>query len=322
MTRVLFCLLLAASTTVSASPFRTRDQNPLLAGYGIAMPMPAQIGPSRQWQFAADLNWGSSAIEQTSGREALIVDAETRELRMTVGRDFAERWAVQLQLPYRYTGAGNLDGFIDGWHDFFNLPEGARRDFPRDEFRIAYERDGAVVLDQLSSASGIGDISADVGYQLWTDTDSSLAAWLSVKLPTGDADKFTGSGATDAALAIAGEHRFGGSWSAFGQVAVTWLGNGELLADLQRNVVWSGLAGLSVDVWRGLEFKLQFDAHSAAFDHTALDFLGDAVILTVGGAYQFESGWMLDAAVSEDIAVDGSPDVVLVMGLKKALRRY
>ena len=283
------------------------------------MPMPAHVAAPGQWQAAAVFNWGNSAIAQSDRSESLVVDAETQELRLTLGRGFGDRWMLQLQLPYRYTGAGSLDGFIDNWHDMFNLPEGARRDFPQDQFRIAYARDGIVALDRQRSASGIGDLSMDAGYQLWTDTDSSVAAWLSVKLPTGNADEFTGSGSTDAALIIAGEHRFGESWSAFGQVGVTYLGNGDRLTEQQRNVVWSGLAGLSVNLWRGLEFKLQFDAHSAVFDDTALDFLGDAGILTVGGSYRFQSGWTLEAGVSEDIVVDASPDVVFVVGIKKAL---
>lgn len=315
----LWVSLLVFTGIASAAPFPTRDQNPLLAGYGLPMPMPARLAASDEWRLAADLNWSSSAISQSTGAEALIVDAETRELRLTAGHSFADRWSFQLQLPYRYTGAGNLDSFIDGWHDAFGLPDGERSDFPQDRFRIAYERDGVVEFDTQSSVSGIGDISADIGYQLWTDPTSSLAAWLSVKLPTGDAGKLTGSGAADAALVIAGEHRFAERWSAFGQFGVTYLGNGDLLADQQRNVVWSGLAGVSVRIWRGLDFKMQFDAHSAVFDDTALDFLGEAVVLSVGGAYRFESGWTLDAGVSEDIVVDASPDVVFVLGLRRAL---
>jgi hypothetical protein len=55
------------------------------------------------------------------------------------------------------------------------------------------------------------------------------------------------------------------------------------------------------------------------FDETDLDFLGDAFVLTVGGDYRFASGWQVDIAVSEDIAVESASDVVFVLGLKKAL---
>jgi hypothetical protein len=49
-----------------------------------------------------------------------------------------------------------------------------------------------------------------------------------------------------------------------------------------------------------------------------LDFLGDAVVLTVGGDYRFESGWRFDVAVSEDIAVESASDVVFVFGLRRS----
>lgn len=316
----LLCLALGLatfSTPVFADPFPTRDQNPLLAGYGIPMPMPARVAPSGQWRFAADLNWGSTAVEQAGASEALLVDAETRELRLTVGRGFGDRWMVQLQLPYRDTDAGDLDGFIDGWHDFFGLPDGARSDMPRDRFLIAYERNSRTVFERQASVQGFADASADLGYRLLANERTAISAWLNLKLPTGDADELTGSGATDIGLTLAGEHRFGQSWSAYGQVAVTWLGEGDLLSYAQRSVVWSALAGVDVNLWRGLDAKLQFDAHSAVFDDSALDFLGDALVLTIGGAYRFQSGWTLDAGVSEDIRVDASPDVVFVLGLRR-----
>ena len=65
--------------------------------------------------------------------------------------------------------------------------------------------------------------------------------------------------------------------------------------------------------------KAQLDAHSAVFDDPDLEFLAEAFVLTVGGDYRFVSGWQLDIAVSEDIAVESASDVVFVIGLKKAL---
>ena len=309
--------LLLLSSTAFAGPFPTRDQNPLLAGFGIPMPMTSGWDTDGRWRVAGTFNWGSSALVQNPGGELLYADAETREFRLTIGRAVSDRWAVQLQLPYRYTGPGNLDSFIDSWHDFFGLPEGERPNMPRDQFRLAYERDGAVLFDYTDSRDGLADASLDLGYRWISTPYASVAAWLSLKLPTGDSDDLTGSGATDIALTLAGERRFGDVWSAFGQVSVTALGEGDLLPAQQRDFVISGLAGFGVNVWRGLELKLQFDAHSAAFDDTALDYLGDTVILTVGGAWKYPSGWRLDFGVSEDIVVEGSPDVVFVLGFSK-----
>lgn len=309
--------LLVISASAHAGPFATRDQNPLLAGFGLPHSMPSQVSAAKEWQLSADFNWGSAAIVQSGERESLIVDAETRELRATLGRGFGERFAVQLHLPYRTTGAGTLDGFIDDWHGWFGLREGDRRQLPLDQYRISYERNGVTALDLRSSSSGLADISANIGYQIAADATTSLAGWLSVKLPTGDADELTGSGATDVSLVIAGERRLAAKWSTFGQLGATYLGEGDLLSRQQRSVVWSGMAGIGFELSKNFALKVQFDAHSAAFDATSLEFLGDTALLTVGGGYRFASGWQVDLGVSEDIVVEGSPDVVFVFGVGK-----
>lgn len=309
--------LLLISTQAAADPFPTRDLNPLLAGFGLPSALSARVS-GEAWSVAADFNWASTSLAQRAGTQQLIVDAEIREMRVTIGRAWPSGFAAQLEIPYRYTGGGVLDSAIDSWHDAFDLPEGARASMPQDRIRIAYARGSTRLLDVRSSADGLGDISLDVGRSLYSQTSAAAALWLSIKLPSGDADRLTGSGAMDVSLAIAGERRLGDNWSAYGQAGVTRLGRGERFADQQQDIVWSGLAGIGWRAWRGLELKAQLDAHSAVFDETDLDFLGDALVLTVGGDYRFASGWQLDIAVSEDFAVESASDVVFVFGLRRS----
>jgi hypothetical protein len=84
----------------------------------------------------------------------------------------------------------------------------------------------------------------------------------------------------------------------------------------QHDSVFAGFVGVGYNAWRGLDLKIQFDAHSAAYE-AALDYLGPAGILTLGGSYRFASGWQFDFGVSEDVLVDASPDVVFVFGLRR-----
>ncbi|MFC4311216.1 DUF3187 family protein [Steroidobacter flavus] len=298
----------------AGAPFVVRDQNPLLAGFGVPSTMPSRL--TSGFAGGLDLYWGSTAIMQSHGDEALLVDAETREARAILEGKLTDRVGWRLQLPYRYTGGGSLDSFIDSWHDTFGLPDGARSALPRDQIAIAYTRAGTRELNVTSSSSGLADIQAALGYELHSAPGSALTAWLDVKLPTGDADKLTGSGAADVSFVLAGQHSpLNSRWTVFGQAGVTYLGDGDLLpSDQQRSVVWSGMAGVSVLAWRGLSLKAQIDAHSAAYD-SDLDFFSNAVVLTVGGDYLFKSGWRLDLGVSEDIAVEHSPDVVFVLGI-------
>jgi hypothetical protein len=252
------------------------------------------------------------------GAETLICDAETREMRLTLLRTLSDRFALQLQVPYRYTGGGTLDSFIDSFHDVTGTPVGARSDLPSDQIRIQYTRPGTTQLNITSSSSGLADIHAGVGWKLAQTSAYALTTWLDIKLPTGDAQKLTGSGATDVSLGIAGERQLTGRWSTFGQAAVTWLGESDLALP-QRSLLWSGLAGIEWRAWRDLSLKLQIDAHSAAFD-SDLDFLSEPLILTAGGDYRLRSGWRFDFGLSEDIAAEKSPDVVFVFGVRRELR--
>ena len=309
--------LLSISTLATADPFPARDLNPLLSGFGLPSALPARISDD-SWSFAADFNWASTSLAQRAGSEQLIVDAEIRELRVTLGRSWSNGFAAQLEIPYRYTGGGVLDSAIDSWHDAFGLPDGARAAMPRDRIRIAYAHGSSVLLDMQSSQAGVGDVALDVGRSLASGAKGGAAVWLSIKLPSGDADRFTGSGATDVSLAIAADRRLGENWSVFGQAGVTRLGDGERFAQLQQDIISSGLAGIGWRAWRGLELKAQLDVHTAVFDEADVDFLGDAIVLTFGGDYRFASGWRLDVAVSEDIAVESASDVVFVLGLRRS----
>lgn len=304
----------AEPATDAAAPLTVRDQNPLLAGFGLPVAMPSRV-PDR-WAAGLDIFWGSTALTQEQGNEAILLDAETREARLTLQGSISKRLGWQIQLPYRYTGGGHLDSFIDSWHDIFGLSEGARPLLPRDQTNIVYARSGVRQLDITSSRTGLGDIQAALGYSLHASSDSAVMAWLSVELPTGDENKLTGNGATDVSLILSAQHRLNERWSAFGQISGTWLGDSDLLPIEQENVAWSAMAGVSVRAWRGLSLKAQIDAHTALYD-SALDILSEAVVLTVGGDYLFASGWRLDLGVSEDLAVEHSPDVVFVVGLKR-----
>lgn len=243
----------------------------------------------------------------------LIVDAETRELRFSLTRGLANGFAFRVELPYRQTSAGSLDGFIDNWHDIFGLPEGARPTLPRDALQISYSRDGSALIDEHSSRSGIGDLSLQLGKQIGS---SPFAVWASLKLPTGDAERFTGSGSVDLTTALAIEHAFGGRYAVFAQAAGTWLGDGDRLPTQQKDIAWSGLAGISARVFDDITLTAQIDAHTALYE-SELDFMSETVMLTVGGSYRLSDRWHVSFAVTEDIAVESTSDVVFLFEIKR-----
>ena len=313
-----FILLGMFAPLAGADPFPSRDQNPFAALFGLPGPLPSRIFGDSGWTVSMDLQWANTSSMQDSESEVLVVDGEQQEVRFAVARALGERWQIRAQLPYRRTEAGSLDSFIDDWHGWFGLPDGTRDDMPRDRLQISYARNGAQRLDVSTARDGIGDATLDIGYALSESPSAAAMVWLSIKAPTGDADDLTGSGSADAALAIAGERKLSERWSAFGQAGIAYLGEGDVLSDQQRSVVWSGMGGVSWRAFHGLSLKAQLDAHTALFDDSDLDFFGDTVMLTVGGDYRFANGWVLDLGVGEDVAVETTADVVFLVSIRSA----
>jgi Protein of unknown function (DUF3187) len=320
--RALLCLIALVTTKAAASTpaLPMHDENPLLAGVGLPMPFATRLPSVGDMEFSAAFNWGSSALVDRNARETLIVDAETRELRLQGAWGMTDRLALHWQIPYRYTGAGSLDSFIDSWHDFFGLPEGDRNVLPEDRFRIAYERDGIVRIDSTTSVEGLGDVVLGALYALRATDRTYATTGIQIELPTGDADDFNGSGALDIAALMALEHRLDDRWTTYAQAAVSWLGKGDLLPDQQESVVWSAMAGISFDAASRVRLNVQFDAHTGAYSDSDIEYLGEALILTLGGSIRLKS-WQLDLGVSEDILVDASPDVVFMLGVSSTTRR-
>lgn len=309
----------AVSPAVRAEPFVVRNQNPLLAPFGLPNPLPARLPEEGSSRFAANLHWGNAAYAETNGDEAFIVDAETLELRLRYERALCPRLALYAELPWRRIWEGVLDSAIDGWHDLTGLPGDKRNDIPDDRLLIEYAVAGEPLYRFDESGSGVGDIPVGLGYQLVASPGGALAAWLTVKAPLGDAADLTGSGATDAALSVAGEAALSGHVRAFGQLDFTVLGDGDLLPAPQEDVVWSGMAGLAWNAWRALDLTAQLAANSRVFDARGA-LAGDAVVLVFGGTWRTAGGWRFDVSLSEDVDVNASPDVVFNFGLARALR--
>lgn len=311
------CGGLLLPSAAGAEPFLTRNQNPLLAIYGLPSPLPARLPAHGAGRMAGVVNWSNAAKIDKAGDSVFTLDAETVEVRFHLEYAVHPNWAVRAEIPWRHIDGGTLDGFIEDWHGVFGLPRGSRRRLPRDEFLIEFRSDGSPLLLFDEGASGLGDIPVAFGYQLVASDTHALATWLTVKTPVGDASDLTGSGALDVALSFALQSQLNEDWQLFGQANAVWLGEGDLLPELQEDGAWSVLAGLSWNAWRSLDLTAQLEANSSVFDGDGTEFSGDAVVLTLGGSYRTQRSWTFDLAISEDVQGGASPDIVFNFGARR-----
>jgi len=311
------------ASAVDIVPFHTRNQSPVIAIYGLPPAGDPKVMPFGRTEvlISADLA-NNFAIDDTS-REAIFLDGETHRFNLDLRTGLPDRFEAGIEVPYVSQEGGFLDHFIEDWHDFFDLPQGNRTQYPRDRLIYRYSRDGRTDLDITDSGSGLGDVRLFGGWQLYRPADRpqrAVALRASLKLPTGDSDRLLGSGSTDLAVWLTGGDATltaHGKLAAFGALGVLYMTSSDVLPDQQRSVVEFGTLGAGWSPLDWLAFKLQFDGHTPFYRDSRLRELDDgSVQLTIGGTLGFTRNTSLDLGVSEDIVVKTAPDVVFHLALR------
>lgn len=296
--------------------FPLRHHNPFLQVYGLPAFATQELVSPGGFDVDVSLNIVNDADDDDHNAEVLIIDTEIRTLSVALRHRIGERFEVGLDVPYVSFSGGFLDNVVYEFHETFGFSN-SLREGPRDQFRLYVEKDGEILYDATETSSGIGDVQLSGAMRLGRAT---LRA--SVKLPTGDADKLTGSGATDVAAGIyAGgattllQRRL--SYSGFAGVLA--LGDGDVLSTLQKNVVPYGGFALRWHATERFALATQLYAQGQYLD-SELDELGGSTIqLAFGGDFRFPSqNLLLRFALAEDLDMSASPD----LGVHLSLRRY
>ncbi len=316
-------LLLSSAVALASDEFLSvRNYAPFARVFGLPGFADAAVLDPRQTSLAITSVVVNHSDIGSNTIEALTLDGESYITNLVLGFGVSDRLSVVLEVPWVAYVGGIFDGPIEAWHDLWGLPNGFRHG-PNNELVMGYSRHGINEFELDSSGGGIGDVRLEVAYRLTgcNAADLAIVVRAGAKLPTGDPASLRGSGATDFSADLAIKKAFvlpRGELAVLAHGGVLLLGDGDVLAQLQRDTV--GFAGAGA-VWRLDErwrFNLQLYAQSSYF-HSGLDALGaDALSLTVGGSYTWvESKMRLSVGMIEDLITDTTPDVALQIELKK-----
>jgi hypothetical protein len=309
------CLLAA-----EINPFNTFDQSPLVQIYGLPAPGRAKLLASGENEVRVALDLANNFAHDSSDREAVFLDGETLRTTFSFARGFAGRFEAGVELPVVYQSGGFLDGFIEGWHEFFGLNNGTRASNPKDRLFFHYAKDGTNRLNFTKESGGIGDLRLTGATQLYRENGSALALRGLLKLPTGDSNRLLGSGSTDLALWLSADHDFPfetlGHAAIFGALGGLAKTRGDVLSDQERTFVGFGTLGAGWNPNKWLVLKLQLSSHTPFYSGS--DFIelnAISTLLTFGGTIAFSDKTALDIGMSEDVAVDRSPDTTFHLAL-------
>jgi len=307
---LLCCLYLLSSPSIASQPepFLTRNESPFSLIFGLPLASSAKLLNHKESRWISSLNISNTINSQSSNNENLFIDVETWNINFLYDYSFKENWMLRIQLPYIVHSAGMFDSAIDAYHQALGFPEGIRPSSPNDQINIDYNLGAQNLVNINNQQSALGDVSIQMAWQAQQSKQSALSYWLSLKLPSGDANKLTGSGAFDIATWAAMNYQLSHTRWLYGQAGALYMGDSDLFKNNQKNVAAFGNAGIKFQPWDKIALKAQLDFHSAFYDSN-LEFLGDVLQLTFGGSYAINNKHTLDFAVAEDIKNSASPDV-------------
>ena len=323
------CLMFWFDTFTAAAleiePFRTNNQGPLIAIFGIPAEQSPDILKNGKIKGTFSQEVANTYIATSTSSEYLLLDGESYRWTAALRYGISDSVEVGLDLPLVTQGGGTFDGFIEGWHSFFSLPQGGRNTAARNRISYRYVKNGTILLDRSPIDSGIGDITMNAGLRLIdvvSEQDRSrLSLRASMKLPTGSSRSLHGSGGIDTTLYLAGSINRATEWGTlaiYGSAGGLLLGPGEVIHSQQNRLAAFGTAGLGWSPFEPVTFKTQLNWHTPLYRKSSLPELsGSSAMLIFGGTIKLPSEYQLDIGISEDVAVGTAPDIGLHLALSK-----
>lgn len=296
-----------------------RNLMPVAQLYGLPRPVGADIAQPGT-RLLANFEITNNFASQNRGEDEAGYDGESYLTSLTLSRGLgqARRFEAGLVIPYIRHSGGQLDGFIDEFHDLFGFPDSGRSEVARGLLDYHVRVDGTTYADIQNTQGHLGDVSAWLGYQIFRDAETSLALRTMVKVPTGRVSSLSGSGGTDVAL-----------WAEYASARLlralqlevslmagaVLLGNGDLAPARQRDVAGFFHFGLQLPLGKRLRLHGQLDAHTELVDASLQQIGGSALQGTLGGRIGLSRRFWLDLGVVENLTTKSAADVTFQIAL-------
>ena len=191
----------------------------------------------------------------------LFADTETTRLTVSYLRPFGPKWGVGVEVPFVGHHGGVFDKVIEGFHGAFNFPDLGRNRAPVNRTQLFAGRGGQSRFYDGPLEPSLGDVVIRGFHSPIGETDTAPAVGLTgaIKLPTGPASRFAGSGGFDWGVGLSlakslgdfrltftGGHTWHGKWSGLGGIPIDNTFDAQFGAEYRINDFWSTNAGLQI----------------------------------------------------------------------------
>lgn len=300
------------SAAQELDPFRAPNLSPPIAVIGL----PVWVGVPESVRFGVTTELANHYRLSRRVDDQIILDGETWRLRGYLEYPFADDWSVGVDLPYYHQSGGVLDDLVDAWHSAFGLPDGARNLRPEGMLEFSLENADGEFFSLDESGGGLGDTQISIARRVGHGHGWTLRATL--KLPTGDEDLLAGSGNSDTMLSalrlVPGDVRGHAASYFFGASVIDAAQPKNILYPVE-DIAYAAVLGGGIALGERFGIKAQIDANSAFYDSQLEEIGQTAVQATIGGWFRFNESALFEFAVSEDLHVSTTPDVVFFFNI-------
>jgi hypothetical protein len=236
---------------------------------------------------------------------------ETLRAGLFLRYGLTDRLEVGIEVPALYRYAGILNGLITATERAAARVTSTREALRQTDFAFNVSRDGRTLFAGGDQELGLGDITLISKYQLLTQSGRSPAVSLrlAVKVPSGDDQRFFGSGHADVGIGLAIEKALAARWILYANV------NGVFptgqISGLSLYPVVSGIAALEYQWSPRASFVGQFDYYSSPFRNTGIKLLDRGVTeVAVGFNYLLRDHllWQIYGIENVDLVTGAAAD--------------
>lgn len=293
-------------------PLPVRNQHPAQLTVLHLDAADSRVLPAGATGLRTDMAYTSLWLTGIEGSSAWEMDGELLRVALDASVGLGGGFMLSTQLPFAHSSGGFLDRFVIDYHELFGFPDQARSTNPKDDYSIFAARDGAIVWEQRASGAELLDVPLRLTWQLREPGRHRVGVALrtGVELPTGDDDHGYGNGEVDVAFGLAADYRTD-RFALHGHAQHAFAGTPRQSRDRGftfRDVTSFG-GGIELPLTEELSALVQ-----AEWETSTLRSLGvpaatrDQLLLWIGGRWQIDDEWSVEAGLGEDVIGLVSPD--------------
>jgi hypothetical protein len=298
---------------VGYGPLHLSPQSPLVSLRLGLHPHPPSTLAEGEWALHWTETWVNLWSEASGSYR---IDAESLHSSLALDYGLADTLRLSLAFDTRARFGGEMDAFIQGFHDLFGIGQNGRLELPRDDFNSFFDVDGGEVrLTDDDRGTFLTSLTLTMQHNITCGTDylPALSCAASIRRDLVQ-DDIRGGDNWDGGLSVSAARRFG---NVYGYLSLGYAYFGEETfrgIPLQRDQ-WRILTAGEWHFHERQALVAQYMAsEGVAVD--AGDFSQWSHEVTLGWKYEPRPGTVLELGLIENIIVyDNSPDFGVHFGL-------